>query len=120
MGRMQRYLDMVAASKLLAPNLKTMTLKMFTGRRNAGNDLARCVVSCVCVCVWRGPAPRAAPRCVCTPHCAALRVCRTAPRCAAHASRERVGLLSPRRAAGAPQAARVAAAAGGRPAARAL
>ena len=117
MGRMQRYLDMVAASKLLAPNLKTMTLKMFTGRRNAGNDLARCV-ECVCVCVWRGPAPRAAPRCVyaalrraaCVPHCAAL--------CRARVTG--AGGVGTRRAAGAPQAARVAAAAGGRPAARAL
>lgn len=44
MGRMRKYLDMVAASKLLAPNLKSMTLKVFTGHAHKGNDVARLVV----------------------------------------------------------------------------
>lgn len=45
MGRLEKYLAMVGASKLLAPNIKTMTLKFFTGNRHAGNDIARCVLA---------------------------------------------------------------------------
>jgi hypothetical protein len=47
MGRMQVFLDMVGRSRLLAPNLKSMTLKLYTGRRHRGNDLARCVLPAV-------------------------------------------------------------------------
>ncbi len=41
MGRMKQYLDMVRASRLLAPNLKEMTLHMYTGNEHAGNLVAR-------------------------------------------------------------------------------
>ena len=41
---LQPYVDMVTKSRLLAPNLKTLTLSFFAGRANAGNDVAREVV----------------------------------------------------------------------------
>jgi hypothetical protein len=44
MGHMTKYLEMVKNSQLLAPNLKEMSLKVYTGRENPGNQVARLVV----------------------------------------------------------------------------
>ena len=41
---MQVFLDMVGRSRLLAPNLKEMTLTLYTGRTHKGNEVARAVV----------------------------------------------------------------------------
>lgn len=41
MGRLQKFLDGVKASRLLAPNLKEMTLKYYTGNKHRGNAIAR-------------------------------------------------------------------------------
>jgi hypothetical protein len=41
MGRLKAYLGMIGASRLLAPNLKTMTLTLYTGNAHAGNAVAR-------------------------------------------------------------------------------
>jgi hypothetical protein len=41
MGRMKTYLEMVAKSQLVAPNLKEMTLRFFTGNGHKGNHTAR-------------------------------------------------------------------------------
>jgi hypothetical protein len=41
MGRMQQYVDMVNQSRLLAPNLKEMTLRFFTGNKHKGNHTVR-------------------------------------------------------------------------------
>ncbi len=35
------YLQMVRTSRLLAPNLKELTLKVFTGNEHKGNAVAR-------------------------------------------------------------------------------
>jgi hypothetical protein len=43
MGRMKQYLDLIQQSRLLAPNLKEMTLKLYTGNQHKGNVIARCV-----------------------------------------------------------------------------
>lgn len=45
MGRLKAYLGMIGASRLLAPNLKTMTLTLFTGNAHSGNAVARCVTA---------------------------------------------------------------------------
>ena len=44
MGRMRQYLALVRESRLLAPNLKEMTLRLFTGEGHRGNRVARAVV----------------------------------------------------------------------------
>ena len=44
MSRLERYLDMVASSRLLAPNLMALTLSFFAGRAHRGNDVARALV----------------------------------------------------------------------------
>ena len=44
MGRMAVFLDLVKRSRLLAPNLKEMTLTLYTGRTHKGNEVARAVV----------------------------------------------------------------------------
>ena len=41
---MQKFLEMVRQSKLLAPNLKEMTIKYYTGNQHKGNSVARCVL----------------------------------------------------------------------------
>jgi hypothetical protein len=41
MGRLAAYVEMIAQSRLLAPNLKTMTLKLYTGNGHRGNAVAR-------------------------------------------------------------------------------
>ena len=41
MGRMQAYVDAVGKSRLLAPNLKEMTLRCYTGNKHRGNAVAR-------------------------------------------------------------------------------
>lgn len=41
MGRLKQYVDMVAKSQVLAPNLKELTLRLYTGRLHTGNDVAR-------------------------------------------------------------------------------
>ena len=41
---LEPFLQLVAKSRLLAPNLKAMTLSYFAGRANAGNNVAREVV----------------------------------------------------------------------------
>ncbi len=42
MGRIQSYLADIAQSRLLAPNLKEMTLRVYTGNQHKGNAVARC------------------------------------------------------------------------------
>ena len=44
MGRMQVFLDLVKRSRLLAPNLKELTLTCYTGMSHRGNHVAREVV----------------------------------------------------------------------------
>ena len=44
MGRMKQYLDMISQSRLLCPNLKEMTLRVYTGNAHRGNSIARSVV----------------------------------------------------------------------------
>jgi hypothetical protein len=44
MGRMEVFLDLVRKSRLLAPNLKEMTLAMYTGQAHKGNQVARLFV----------------------------------------------------------------------------
>ena len=44
MGRMQVFLDLVKASRLLAPNLREMTMTLYTGQAHKGNQVAREVV----------------------------------------------------------------------------
>ena len=44
MGRMKQYLEMVTQSRLLCPNLKEMTLRVYTGNTHRGNSVARMVV----------------------------------------------------------------------------
>lgn len=44
MGRMKQYLEMVTQSRLLCPNLKEMTLRVYTGNAHRGNSIARMVV----------------------------------------------------------------------------
>ena len=44
MGRMQVFLDLVKRSRLLAPNLREMTMTMYTGQAHKGNQVAREVV----------------------------------------------------------------------------
>jgi hypothetical protein len=44
MGRLKAYLELVRQSRLLAPNLKEMTLRVFTGNAHRGNAVARAVV----------------------------------------------------------------------------
>ena len=41
---MQVFLDMVQRSRLLAPNLKELTLSVYTGQAHKGNQVAREVV----------------------------------------------------------------------------
>lgn len=41
MGRMNYFLDQIKQSRLLAPNLKEMTLKIYTGNKYPGNRIAR-------------------------------------------------------------------------------
>ena len=43
MGRIEKFLGMIQQSRLLAPNLKTMTLTLYTGNAHRGNAVARCV-----------------------------------------------------------------------------
>lgn len=43
MGRLTGYLDMIKRSRLLAPNLREMTLSLFTGNAHAGNHVGRFV-----------------------------------------------------------------------------
>lgn len=43
MGRMKQYLELIQQSRLLAPNLKEMTLRVYTGNQNKGNAVARYV-----------------------------------------------------------------------------
>ena len=44
MGHLKHFLQMVNRSKLLAPNLKEMTLRFYTGNKHGGNAVAREVV----------------------------------------------------------------------------
>ncbi len=44
MGRLKQYLDVIQQSRLLAPNLREMTLRMHTGNKNPANAVARVVV----------------------------------------------------------------------------
>ena len=44
MGRLRSYVELVRQSRLLAPNLKEMTLRLFTGNSHRGNAVARAVV----------------------------------------------------------------------------
>ena len=44
MGRFQHFLGMVDKSKFLAPNLKEMTLRFYTGNKHGGNAVARDLV----------------------------------------------------------------------------
>ena len=44
MGRLRGYVELVRQSRLLAPNLKEMTLRVFTGNAHRGNAVARAVV----------------------------------------------------------------------------
>ena len=44
MGRLKSYVELVRQSRLLAPNLKEMTLRVFTGNAHRGNAVARAVV----------------------------------------------------------------------------
>jgi hypothetical protein len=51
MGHLDRFVDLVGKSRLLAPNLKEMTLQVFTGNAHSGNAIARCVCDCgACAC----------------------------------------------------------------------
>ena len=44
MGRMRGYVELVRQSRLLAPNLRELTLRLFTGEQHRGNRVARLVV----------------------------------------------------------------------------
>lgn len=44
MGRLRGFVELVQQSRLLAPNLKEMTLRLFTGEQHRGNRVARAVV----------------------------------------------------------------------------
>ncbi len=41
MGRLQQYLAQIRQSRLLAPNLKEMTLRVHTGNKHPGNLIGR-------------------------------------------------------------------------------
>ena len=47
MGHIKTYRSMVAASRLAAPNLRTATLTLYTGNKDKGNEVARCVLPAV-------------------------------------------------------------------------
>ena len=44
LNHFQHFLDMVKSSRLLAPNLREMTLRFYTGNKHGGNAVARDLV----------------------------------------------------------------------------
>lgn len=64
-AHLQPYLALVSKSRLLAPNLKEMYLNVYTGNRDLGNAVGKCVMSYLGQAAARGgrqaPASRPAP-----------------------------------------------------------